>query len=204
MMHHYNRPQIMNARKVELLTDKRRAEEQRVKELVRYNTECQRLSMNMKDVDKIHKHNRDKRSAIDVAEEAKRQRDERRRKESLIQEREEKVERGKKLQELEREKMEREIQRICESSEELKELERTLKVAYVNKERAAQHQETLLIKRVESTQQQMIEEEMERQRQDLIRKEQEKDINRRHKLVDQKIVLQKQMKENEVRLFYQQ
>ena len=83
------------------------------------------------------------------------------------------------------------------------ELERTLKVAYVNKERAAQHQETLLIKRVESTREQMIEEEMERQRQDLIRKEQEKDINRRHKLVDQKIVLQKQMKENEVRFFYQ-
>ena len=47
------------------------------------------------------------------------------------------------------ERKEREIQRICEESEELKELERRLKVAYMNKERAAQHEERLLVDSME-------------------------------------------------------
>ena len=53
------------------------------------------------------------------------------------------------LRNAEEERMEREIQRMCETSEELKELEKKLNIAYVNKERAAQHQEAALLNKLE-------------------------------------------------------
>lgn len=43
----------------------------------------------------------------------------------------------------ERERHAREIQRICEEAPELKELERALKIAYMNKDRAAQNQDKI-------------------------------------------------------------
>jgi hypothetical protein len=197
MVHQYKRQEIMNARKVETLTQNRRAEEQRVKGLLRYNSECQRLS-NMTvnnsrraSVDSLVDTERQKRRALEL-----------KRKEDILKKAEaDEAERERQQKSMERGKLEREIQCICDSSEELRELERNIKIAYVNKERAAQHQESLLIKNIENAREQMIEEEMERKRQNLIRIEEEKDKHRRDKLVAQKTVLQGQMREHEVRVF---
>ena len=49
----------------------------------------------------------------------------------------------------EREQEELQIQRILETSDELRELEKTLQVAYMNKERAAQLEERALLQQVE-------------------------------------------------------
>ena len=70
-------------------------------------------------------------------------------------------------QKTEEEKRELEMQRICETSEELKELERKIKTAYVNKERAAQHQEAMLLRKLENDREQAIEEKMEYDRDSL-------------------------------------
>lgn len=104
-------------------------------------------------------------------------------------------------QKTEQDKRERELQRICETSEELKDLERQLKIAYINKERAAQHQEALLIRKLENDREQAIEEKMEYDRQDEIRHQIEKENERRQNLIAQKAVLQKQMLEMEVSSF---
>ena len=48
-----------------------------------------------------------------------------------------------------REQEELQIQRILETSDELRELEKTLQVAYMNKERAAQLEEQALLQQVE-------------------------------------------------------
>ena len=105
-------------------------------------------------------------------------------------------------QKTEQDKRERELQRICETSEELKDLERQLKIAYINKERAAQHQEALLIRKLENDREQAIEEKMEYDRQDEIRQQIEKENERRQNLIAQKAVLQKQMLEMEVSSFW--
>lgn len=94
-----------------------------------------------------------------------------------------------------------EIQRICESSDELKELENKLKIAYVNKERAAQHQESLALKRIASAQERAIEENMERDRQHLILLKELDEEKKRNDLVYQKGVLISQMEERTVRIF---
>ena len=67
--------------------------------------------------------------------------------------------------------MEREIQRMCETSEELKQLEKKLNIAYVNKERAAQHQESVLLNQLEAARESAIEDQMEYERQLFIKKE---------------------------------
>jgi hypothetical protein len=98
---------------------------------------------------------------------------------------------------VERERKEREIQRICEESEELRELERRLKVAYMNKERAAQHEEKVVLTRMEREQQQAIEDAMETDRQMMVAAEVEKDRARRMVTLEQKSVLQVQIRERE-------
>jgi len=194
IMRQNKRQEVMSARKVEVFTQNRRAEEQRVRDLQQYSKECQRLSINANRRASVPSQ---RKQENDVE---KRQHLEQARREAALKHAEENIiEKEKKQRDMEREKLEREIQRICESSEELRELERTIKIAYVNKERAAQHQETLLLKKVDSFREQIIEEEMEQKRQELIRIEEEKEIARRQKLVSQKCGLQGQMKEREVR-----
>lgn len=53
----------------------------------------------------------------------------------------------KEKQEREHEKLQ--IQRILKSSDELRELEKTLELAYLNKERAAQQEEQALLQKIE-------------------------------------------------------
>jgi len=195
IMRQNKRQEVMSARKVEVFTQNRRAEEQRVRDLQQYSKECQRLSINANRRASVPSQ---RKQENDVE---KREHLEQARREAALKHAEENIiEKEKKQRDMEREKLEREIQRICESSEELRELERTIKIAYVNKERAAQHQETLLLKKVDSFREQIIEEEMEQKRQELIRIEEEKEIARRQKLVSQKCGLQGQMKEREIQL----
>lgn len=59
------------------------------------------------------------------------------------------------------ERRQREIQKICEEAPELKELEHQLKIAYLNKERAAQHEEKVLLAAKEQERISAIEDEME-------------------------------------------
>jgi len=97
----------------------------------------------------------------------------------------------------ERERKEREIQRICEESEELKDLERRLKLAYMNKERAAQHEEKVVLTRMDREQNLAIEDAMEVDRQLMVAAEIEKERARRMVGLEQKSVLQVQIRERE-------
>lgn len=214
---HY-KPQIMTARKVENLTQTRRAEEDRVKVLLKYKNESQRLINAIKNESQMSLHcdnnNGNNKSNINEIgnngignnnrnNEQKRQQKERQdilRREALAKkEEEEKREEMKRREALEKERIEREIQRICASSDELKELERNIKIAYVNKERSAQHQEALLMKNIDYKREELIEQHMEEQRKAMIKREETKVNMRRERLVAQKIQLQEQMRdENEV------
>ena len=193
-MQYCNGQEVMSSRKVEVLTQQRRAEEQRVKGLLNYASECQRFSTNPNSrrasVTSISKEEiqREKRKQLEI----------RRRENALRQAENERKEQIQKAEVMEKKRLEREIQVICESSDELKELERTIKTAYVNKERAAQHQEALLMKKIDSVRNEAIETEMEKKRQEVIRREEGKEIARRSLLSQQKHVLQEQMKEREV------
>jgi len=102
------------------------------------------------------------------------------------------------LRNAEEERMEREIQRMCETSEELKELERKLNIAYVNKERAAQHQEAVLLNKLEVAREAAIEDQMEYERQLFIKKEMDKETERRNGMMEQKHVIQKQILDRQV------
>lgn len=189
----------MSAHKVEMLTQSKRAEEQRVKDLLRYTNECERLSnMTVNNSRRASVQS----SSIDIENEKRRQLELKRKEDAAKNAEVEKVDVVQQQKDLERERLEREIQRICDSSEELRELERNIKIAYVNKERAAQHQESMLINNIENQRTQMIEEEMERRRQNLIRIEKDKDKTRREMMVAQKAVLQDQMREHEVRMLF--
>lgn len=198
MVMHKN-PHIRTARQVELFTQSRREEEQRVSNLLRYNNECQRLEIAAKAENQSH-HGKANTKAL--AEMAKKEEEERRKdiaRAELLRKKEQEEEEARKQEELlQKEILERDIQRICESSEELKELEKTLKIAYVNKERAAQQQEAMLLKHIESTRERFFEEEMEQNRKNLVQLEEDKIQKRREALLSQKHVLQSQMKENEV------
>mmetsp|Transcript_14665 Transcript_14665/g.19037 ORF Transcript_14665/g.19037 Transcript_14665/m.19037 type:complete len:542 (+) Transcript_14665:137-1762(+) len=98
---------------------------------------------------------------------------------------------------IDRERKEREIQRICEESTELKALESRLKVAYMNKERAAQHEEREVLNRMEREQQMAMEDAMEVDRQFMVAAEMEKAKARRMVTLEQKSVLQLQIRERE-------
>jgi hypothetical protein len=76
-----------------------------------------------------------------------------------------------------------EVQRICEGSEELKELESRLKVAYMNKERAQQIEEGAMIKEADRMLEQRMDDQME--------------LNRQHALYESKVLEETRRKQNE-------
>ncbi|CAM9690528.1 unnamed protein product, partial [Hapterophycus canaliculatus] len=89
------------------------------------------------------------------------------------------------------------IQRICHESEELKTLEQRLKVAYVNKERAAQYEENLFLRKAENDKEQAIADKMEHDRQMALKIESEKIAGRKKLLKVQRGALHAQMQERE-------
>ncbi|KAL7538926.1 hypothetical protein ACHAXR_008879 [Thalassiosira sp. AJA248-18] len=193
----YKRPSLMTAHKVERITALRRVEEQRVSELSRYGHESRWLSNCAEKeamVDQVREANLKARQA---AEEQQRklllEKQQTRQRELASKELERRMVMEIHKQKTEDEKREREMQRICETSEELKDLERKLKTAYVNKERAAQHQEAMLIRQLENDREQAIEEKMEYDRQLDIQRQEEREQHRRKNLTAQKRVLQNQM-----------
>ena len=95
----------------------------------------------------------------------------------------------------EEERRTREIQRICDEAPELKELEKKLKIAYLNKERAAQYQEKVLLSQKEQERIQAIEDQMEYDRQSSLKSEDDKKGAKQAMYDDQRVVLQKQIKD---------
>lgn len=95
----------------------------------------------------------------------------------------------------EEERRSREIQRICNESEELKDLEHSLKLAYLNKERAAQYEEKVFLATKEQERIQAIEDQMEYDRQYAIKKEADKHGAKKEMFDDQRAVLQHQIAE---------
>eukprot|EP01032_Pedospumella_encystans_P025462 gene25462-28779_t len=98
------------------------------------------------------------------------------------------------------ERKRREIQQICEESPELRELERVLKIAYLNKERASQLEEKIAIANREQERIQAIEDQMEYDRIRAIRHESEKDHVKKAMFDDQRQVLQRQIDEKKQQL----
>jgi len=90
-----------------------------------------------------------------------------------------------------------EIQRICDEAPELKELEKKLKIAYLNKERAAQYQEKVLLSQKEQERIQAIEDQMEYDRQMALKAEEDKKGGKQAMYDDQRMVLQKQIREKQ-------
>ena len=117
---------------------------------------------------------------------------------SVVQEQNAKLSYNLSKRNAERERTEREIQRMCDSSEELKELERKLNIAYVNKERAAQYQEGRVMKQLEMAREAAIDDQMEYSRQLSLKMDMDKESNRRTAMYKQKSVLQKQIMDRQV------
>ena len=192
----------MTAHKVEKITSQRRAEEQKISDLSRYSQQSRWLSNCAEKESMVDQAREANLAARKAAEEQQRkllaEKQENRQREMVRKEMERRMAQEIHKQKTEQDKRERELQRICETSEELKDLERQLKIAYINKERAAQHQEALLLKTLENDREQAIEEKMEYDRQEDIRRQVERENERRKRLIAQKAVLQKQMLEIEV------
>jgi hypothetical protein len=100
----------------------------------------------------------------------------------------------------EEERRSREIQRICEESPELRDLERALKIAYLNKERAAQYEEKILLASKEQERIQAIEEQMEYDRLRAVKSEADKIDAQRMKFREQRGILQAQIEERQLQL----
>jgi len=98
------------------------------------------------------------------------------------------------------ERRRREIQKICEEAPELKELEAMLKLAYSNKERAAQLDERILLANREQERIQAIEDQMEEDRLNAIKAESLKEQKKKLIFDDQRVVLQKQISEKRAQL----
>lgn len=98
------------------------------------------------------------------------------------------------------ERRRREVQKICEDAPELRDLERMLKIAYLNKERAAQYEEKISLAMREQERIQAIEDEMEANRIRMMQKESNADIERKKKFAEQRAVLQAQINERQERL----
>lgn len=197
------RQPIMTAHQVEKQTVLRRAQESRVADLLHYASQSQKLCNAAKNEVMISNARKSNFVAQIAAENLAQRRQEKQnhdlRKSMLKQEQNRHLAEKISQQNKERLKVELEIQRICETSEELKELERNLKIAYVNKERAAQYQEQILLKKLDQARDQAIDEKMEYDRQMDIKRDAEKKELRREQLSKQKDVLQTQMLENKVR-----
>jgi hypothetical protein len=97
----------------------------------------------------------------------------------------------------EQQRREREIQRICDEAPELKDLEKQLKIAYLNKERAAQNEERVLLSQKEQERIQAIEDQMEFDRQMALKNDGDKKGAKKEMYDDQRRVLQKQIREKE-------
>eukprot|EP00605_Chrysophyceae_sp_TOSAG23-4_P000784 GSChrysophyteH1.ASY1.ANO1.873.1 assembled CDS len=97
----------------------------------------------------------------------------------------------------EEQRRKREIQRICDESPELKELEKALKIAYMNKERAAQFEEKVLLAQREQERIQTIEDQMEYDRQKALLDEESKKGAKNAMFDDQRKVLQKQIRDRQ-------
>jgi len=181
----------------------RRAEERRVRELLQYANESDKLSQAAQNEANLASLQQSNLLARIAAEEAAQRKKEHGAREALkalfLKEQHDILAQKVSRQNRERDRIEHEIQRICETSEELKELESKLKIAYINKERAAQHQEALLLKTVDAAREQVNEEKMEIDRQHLMAVEAQKEEKRRNDLVKQKAVLQQQMHNHQVR-----
>jgi hypothetical protein len=131
-----------------------------------------------------------------IAEEAARREAAKRRKEYEVQQGAaiaKELERRKTVQDTK----EREIVRICNESEELKDLEKKLKTAYMNKERAAQHEERMLRQRRDILREKAIDDAMEADRIAAEIADQEKGGSKKNVTARQKAGLEKQMKERE-------
>ncbi|KAG5187034.1 tumor suppressor, Mitostatin-domain-containing protein [Tribonema minus] len=90
-----------------------------------------------------------------------------------------------------------EVQRICSESDELRGLEQTLKLAYLNRERAAQYEEKQLVRRLQEDVEQAIADKMEHDRQEALRAEAMKAALRRDMAAEQRESLQKQVDERQ-------
>jgi len=201
----YNHPSVMTAHRVERITALRRAEESRVAELSRYSQQSRWLSNCAEKESMVDQAREANLKARQAAEEKQRkllsEKQEARRRELASKEMERQKLDQLKKEKKEQDRHEREMQRICDTSEELKDLERQIKMAYIKKERAAQYQESLLLRKLEGDREQAMEELMEHNRQLEIRQQEEREIERRRKLTAQKEVLQKQMIEREVSVY---
>ena len=130
-----------------------------------------------------------------IAEEAARREAAKRRKEYEVQQGAaiaKELERRKTVQDTK----EREIVRICNESEELKDLEKKLKTAYMNKERAAQHEERMLRQRRDILREKAIDDAMEADRIAAEIADQEKGGSKKNVTARQKAGLEKQVAEH--------
>jgi hypothetical protein len=93
-----------------------------------------------------------------------------------------------------------EIQRICAGSEELKQLEQRLKVAYINKERAEQQEQKHVLRAMEEDIEQAIIDAMEHDRQEAMRAEERARSMRHDDSAVQRMALEKQMAEKQALL----
>jgi hypothetical protein len=98
------------------------------------------------------------------------------------------------------ERKKREIQKICEEAPELRDLERMLKIAYLNKERAAQYEEKIALAMREQERISAIEDQMEADRLRSLQSESHKDAEKRRQFAEQREMLQIQIDEREQRL----
>jgi hypothetical protein len=192
----------MTAHKVEKLTQIRRNEERRVDELLRYSSESQRLSALAKSETQLP-NIREGKNLVKKINEADQERIEseyrdKKLQEKYVKDQTEQFEEERTRIILNQEKMDRDIQLICENSEELKELERNIQIAYVNRARAEQFYESQILQEVEEERELVIEEKMEMDRIASAEKEMLKEEKRREILREQKCRLQQQMAENEV------
>jgi Trichohyalin-plectin-homology domain len=89
------------------------------------------------------------------------------------------------------------MQRICEESQELRDLENALKIAYLNKERDEQYEEKILRSAQEQERMEEIEDRMEFDRQRAIQFDAQRAGMQKGKIVEQRSILQQQMKEKE-------
>nr|CCA16625.1 mitogenactivated protein kinase kinase kinase putati [Albugo laibachii Nc14] len=92
-----------------------------------------------------------------------------------------------------KEQKEREIQRICESSEDIHELQAILKTAYMNKERATQQLEKETLHTIEKQRQVAMEQQMEYDRQKALVERENEEILRKVQAQKASQVLQQQM-----------
>lgn len=88
-----------------------------------------------------------------------------------------------------------EIQRICDNSEELRELESKLKVAYMNKERAVQQTEKATLDEMERQRQMAMNNQMEYDRQRALAEAANEDMIKKANAVKEKQMIQQQMLE---------